>query len=46
VTVNSVPIDVELRFSRSPFAAHAGRPFAFTRLAASRTLKLPAGETR
>src|SRR5204862_3419304 len=46
VTVSYIPMDVELLFSRSPFASQAGRQSAFTRPAASQTLKLPAGKTR
>src|SRR5439155_11342876 len=46
VTLSYIPMDVELLFSRSPFAGQAGRQFAFTRPAASQTLKLPAGKTR
>jgi hypothetical protein len=34
-TVSSILTDVELLFSRSPFAQQAGRPFAFTRPASS-----------
>jgi hypothetical protein len=46
VIVGSIPIDVEPLFSRSPFAGHARRQFAFTGPVASQKLKLPADETR
>src|SRR5205814_6192093 len=46
VTVSYIPMDVELLFSRSPFASQAGRQFAFTKPAASQTLRLPAGKTK
>jgi hypothetical protein len=46
VTVSYIPMDVELLFSRSPFASQAGRQFAFTKPASSQTLKLPAGKTK
>jgi hypothetical protein len=39
-------MDVELLFSRSPFASQSGRQFAFTKPASSQTLKLPAGKAR
>jgi hypothetical protein len=46
VTLSYIPMDVEVLFSRSPFASQAGRRPAFTRRAASQTLRLPAGKTR
>jgi hypothetical protein len=39
-------MDVELLFSRSPFASQAGRQFAFTKPANSQTMKLPAGKLK
>ena len=46
VTVNYYPMDVELLFSRTPFAQQAGGQFAFTKPAASQAYKLPAGQTK
>ena len=46
VTVSYIPMDVELLFSRSPFAGQAGRQSAFTKPASSQTLRLPAGKTK
>ncbi|MDT7785206.1 MAG: hypothetical protein QOF58_3625, partial [Pseudonocardiales bacterium] len=44
VTINYYPMDVELLFSRTPFAQQSGGQFAFTRPAQSQTYKLPAGK--
>jgi hypothetical protein len=46
VTLSTIPLNVELLFSRSSFASQAGRQFAFSRPARSQTLKLPAGKTK
>jgi hypothetical protein len=46
VTVSSIPMGVELLFSRSPFEQQVGRRFAFTKPASSQALRLPAGRTR
>lgn len=46
VTVNYYPMDVELLFSRAPFAQAAGGQFAFTKPAASQGYKLPAGKDK
>jgi hypothetical protein len=46
VTVNYYPMDVELLFSRAPFAREAGGQFAFTKPAQSQAYKLPAGQTK
>src|SRR5262249_30954626 len=43
VTVNYYLMDVELLFSRSPFAQQSGGQFAFTRPNATQVVKLPAG---
>ena len=42
--VNYYLMDVELLFSRTPFAGGAGGQFAFTRPNATKEVKLPAGE--
>jgi hypothetical protein len=46
VTLSTIPTNVELFFSRSPFAQQAGRQFAFTKPTSSHPLKLPAGKTK
>ena len=46
VTLSYIPMDVELLFSRSPFAQRAGRQPAFTKPASSQTLRPPAGKTK
>ena len=46
MTVSYIPMDVELLFSRSPFAGQAGRQPAFTKPASSQTLRPPAGKTK
>src|SRR5439155_24678260 len=46
VTINYIPMDVELLFSRSPFAQQGGNQFAFTKPATSQAYKLPAGKDK
>ncbi|MDB5306990.1 MAG: hypothetical protein JWO38_1192 [Gemmataceae bacterium] len=46
VTLNYIPMDVELLFSRSPFAQQGGGQFAFTRPSYSQVVKLPAGRDK
>jgi hypothetical protein len=46
VTVNYIPMDVELLFSRTPFAQQGGDRFAFTRPTTSQVVKLPAGRDK
>jgi hypothetical protein len=46
VQVNYHLMDVELLFSRSPFAQAGGTQFAFTRPTATMTMQLPAGKTK
>ena len=46
VRVNYYLMDVELLFSRTPFAQQSAGRFAFTRPNATRAVKLPAGEHR
>jgi hypothetical protein len=46
VTVNYYLMDVELLFSRSPFARPAAGPFALTKPNATAEVKLPAGQSR
>ena len=46
VQVNYYLMDVELLFSRSPFAQQGGPQFAFTRPNASKSVKLPAKESK
>jgi hypothetical protein len=46
VTINYIPMDVELLFSRTPFASAAGNQFAFTRPAITQVVKLPAGKDK
>jgi hypothetical protein len=46
VRVNYYPMDVELLFSRNPFARQSGGQFAAVRPAASREVKLPSGTGR
>jgi hypothetical protein len=45
-TINYYPMDVELLFSRSPFAQHGGAQFAFTKPHATDIVKLPAGQSK
>lgn len=46
VTINYIPMDVELLFSRTPFAQAAGNQFAFTKPATSQAVQLPAGKDK
>src|SRR5581483_7540709 len=46
VTVSYYPMDVELLFSRTPFAREAGGQFAFAKPSQSQAYKLPAGQTK
>src|SRR5205823_2555151 len=46
VTINYIPMDVELLFSRTPFAQQSGNQFAFTRPALSQAVKLPGGKDK
>jgi hypothetical protein len=46
VTINYIPTDVELLFSRTPFAQQGGSKFAFTKPAYSQAVKLPAGRDK
>jgi hypothetical protein len=46
VTINYIPMDVELLFSRTPFASAAGNQFAFTKPATSQAVQLPAGKDK
>jgi hypothetical protein len=46
VTINYIPMDVELLFSRTPFAQQTGGQFAFTRPATSQVVQLPAGKDK
>jgi hypothetical protein len=46
IQVNYYLMDVELLFSRTPFAQQSGGQFAFTKPANSQVLKLPAGQTK
>jgi hypothetical protein len=46
VTISYIPTDVELLFSRTPFAQAAGGQFAFTKPALSQVVKVPAGKDK
>jgi hypothetical protein len=46
VTINYIPMDVELLFSRTPFAQQAGGQFAFTKPARAQEVQLPAGQKK
>jgi hypothetical protein len=46
VTINYIPMDVELLFSRTPFAQQTGGQFAFTKPARSQAVQLPAGKDK
>jgi hypothetical protein len=46
VTISYIPMDVELLFSRTPFASATGGQFAFTKPATSQVVKLPAGKDK
>ena len=46
VRVNYYPMDVELLFSRNPFARQSGGQFAAVRPALTREVKLPAGQAK
>ena len=46
VRVNYYKMDVELLFSRNPFAAQAGSQFALVRPNATRAVEVPAGATK
>jgi len=46
VTINYIPMDVELLFSRTPFAQQNGNQFAFTKPATSQVVQLPAGKDK
>jgi hypothetical protein len=46
VTINYIPMDVELLFSRTPFASATGNQFAFTKPATSQVVQLPAGKDK
>src|SRR5262249_44989825 len=45
-TLSYIPMDVELLFSRSPFASQAGRQFALPKPAGAQTLRLRAGKRK
>ena len=46
VTISYIPMDVELLFSRTPFAQAANGQFAFTKPAFSQVVKMPAGKDK